>query len=356
MMESNQTKLLRYYALMDSFCETLIFLSPDGTYLDGHLGDTLQKTEPNLVGLSIFQIFPNLIPQLQSALDALNSRESSQVCFYFGYPDTNKHYEARLGWAGCEILLYITDMSHVPQLVHNVEPDYQTTLRELKRSNLELEQFAYAASHDLREPLNKIRSFLRLFAELYKVDQQGQQYMDIILSASDRMARLIDELLIYSRVGRAKESVQEMDLEAVIRKLWSEIETPPEAKIKLAGLLPVLQEGTQLEMLFQNLLSNAVKFRHPARPLRISITAQYTDDTLEIEFEDNGIGFDPKYKDKIFGLFERLHSRFEIPGTGIGLALCKRIARNHHGDISAEGCPDQGAIFHLTLPLLRKVK
>ena len=353
----NERKLLRYTAFMQSFCETILFLSPEGTLLEGHFGGTLQDPGVSLTGLSIYEIFPHIQHQLESTLHSLQDGSIEALSFEFEFPDSPYRYEVKAQWAGQEILLFIQDISHIQQLVNQVEPDYQLTLQELHRSNQELEQFAYAASHDLREPLNKIKSFLSLIKDKYapQLNAEGLQYIGIVLSASERMTQLIDDLLLYSRVGRSKNSIQEVSLNKVIQEALAEYSDKlKDAIVEVDPMPNVIQEGSQLHILFQNLISNACKFKSPNRPLHIKIRAKVENGMVHIYLSDNGIGFDNQYRERIFGLFERLHSRFEIPGTGIGLALCRRIANNHQGSITATGYPDKGSVFSIHLPISTK--
>jgi light-regulated signal transduction histidine kinase (bacteriophytochrome) len=237
---------------------------------------------------------------------------------------------------------------------------------KLERSNRELQDFASVASHDLQEPLRKIEAFGdRLVARCgAEISDTGRMYIDRILDAAGRMRCLINDLLSYSRVTTMARPFAPVDLGQIAREVMSDLQVAIEqagAKIAL-GDLPVIQaDATQMRQLLQNLLSNALKFRCEGRPPRIRVTGLlYTPEhaehgtaaarLCEITVTDNGIGFRQDYADRIFGIFQRLHGRSEYPGTGIGLATCRKILERHGGTITASGRPGEGATFICTLP------
>jgi signal transduction histidine kinase len=237
---------------------------------------------------------------------------------------------------------------------------------KLERSNRELQDFASVASHDLQEPLRKIEAFGdRLVARCGdEISDTGRMYIDRILDAAGRMRCLINDLLSYSRVTTMARPFAPVDLGQIAREVMSDLQVAIEqagAKIAL-GDLPVIQaDATQMRQLLQNLLSNALKFRCEGRPPRIRITGLlYTPEhaeqgsaaarLCEITVTDNGIGFRQDYADRIFGIFQRLHGRSEYPGTGIGLATCRKILDRHGGTITATGRSGEGATFICTLP------
>ncbi|GAB3737860.1 sensor histidine kinase [Spirosoma lituiforme] len=240
---------------------------------------------------------------------------------------------------------------------------------ELNRSNTELSQFAYVASHDLQEPLRKIQAFSSMLTEQYgpALDANAQDIIRRMQSATGRMQELIRGLLAYSRLNTEKPSFHAVSLSALVDEVQSDLETAirdRNAQVRVGGL-PVIQGNTlQLRQLFQNLLSNALKFipadrvpviqvnarTVPVDQLPISSAGKATS-YLEVSIVDNGIGFDDKYVDRIFNLFQRLHGRSEYAGTGIGLAICKKVADNHGGYLTAHSQPGKGATFLLYLPL-----
>jgi hypothetical protein len=232
------------------------------------------------------------------------------------------------------------------------------TAKELDRSNRELEQFAYVTSHDLQEPLRTITGYLQLLSHRYlgQLDEKGDKYIGFAVEGAQRMSTLIRDMLSYSRVSTRGEKFLPTDskesLEYALRNLRSTIEQS-QASITHDPLPVVDADKTQLVQLFQNLVGNAIKYRSPDRPIRIHISARNENDAWLFNVQDNGIGFEQQYEDKMFLIFQRLHSRGKYPGTGIGLAICKRIVDRHGGRIWAVGEPGRGAKFCFTIPVRR---
>jgi signal transduction histidine kinase len=229
---------------------------------------------------------------------------------------------------------------------------------ELSRSNRDLEQFAYVASHDLQEPLRKVASFCQLLEQRYKgeLDERADQYIAFAVDGAKRMQQLINDLLAFSRVGRASTAFVDVDLgvclDNAIGNLAAAIESSG-AEI-MRGPLPTLPgDAGLLTQLFQNLIGNSLKFRGHTTPL-IEITAAKEGDNWSFRCADNGIGIDPQYADRIFVIFQRLHGKDEYDGTGIGLALCKRIIEHLGGAIWLDVDRSEGAAFHWTLPVVTR--
>ncbi|MCX5425442.1 ATP-binding protein [Streptomyces sp. NBC_00078] len=226
---------------------------------------------------------------------------------------------------------------------------------DLKRSNTELEQFAYVASHDLQEPLRKVSSFTQLLQRRYgnQLDERADQYIAFAVDGANRMQKLINDLLAFSRVGRVHNDHQTVDLDAVLSRALDDLSVAVEesgTEITHDGLPTVVGDTTQLTMLWRNLLSNAIKFRDPGRQPRIHVGAARVDDLWEFTVSDNGIGIDPEFQDKVFILFQRLHTKDTYPGTGIGLAMCKKIVEFHGGAIRIDSDHRPGTRVVLTLP------
>ncbi len=241
----------------------------------------------------------------------------------------------------------------------------QVFSEELQRSNRELEEFAFVASHDLQEPLRKIRAFGDRLLQKHKdeMGERGADYVSRMYNASERMSLLIDDLLSFSRVTTRQKPFEPVDLNKVIDQATSDLEYAIEdsqARITSDNLPTIDADASQLGQVFMNLLSNSIKFRQADIAPKISITCDEDDayridpeddrDWIRITYTDNGIGFDPQYTDKIFNLFQRLHGRDEYTGTGIGLALCRKIVERHGGRISAESSPGAGTRFYIVLP------
>ena len=225
---------------------------------------------------------------------------------------------------------------------------------ELARSNAELEQFAYVASHDLQEPLRMVSSFTQLLGKRYqgRLDQDADEFIGFAVDGATRMQRLINDLLAYSRVGTRGKPFKPVDCQAIFRatrdNLMKVIEES-EAVITQAPLPTVFGDEVQLLQLFQNLVANAIKFRGQAPP-RIRVSAQKSGPEWIFAIKDNGIGIAPEHQERIFSIFQRLHHRSEYPGTGIGLALCKKIVERHGGHIGVESQPGQGSTFSFGIP------
>jgi PAS domain S-box-containing protein len=226
--------------------------------------------------------------------------------------------------------------------------------QELARSNAELEQFAYVASHDLQEPLRAVASFTKLLARRYEeqLDEQGKDWTERIVNGAVRMQRLIADLLTYSRVGRMGKAFAPTDCDRVFAEVCNNLRVAMEecqASVTTDPLPTVTADETELLQLFQNLVSNALKFRSEG-PVVIQVGARRQGAEWLFTVRDNGIGIDPKYVERIFLIFQRLHSRGKYPGTGIGLAVCKKIVEHHGGRIWVESQPGQGSTFCFTLP------
>ncbi len=237
--------------------------------------------------------------------------------------------------------------------------DLDTQAAELRRSNAELEQFAYVASHDLQEPLRKVASFCQLLEKRYgdQLDERGLQYIAFAVDGAKRMQVLINDLLTFSRVGRSSELSDSLPLDRPLDTALNALSVAIEdadAVIERPERLPeVLGDPTLLAMLWQNLIGNAIKFRAPGRApvVRISAAAQL-DGSWQFAVADNGIGIPPEFAEKVFVIFQRLHGRGVYPGTGIGLALCKRIVEQYGGEMHLDTTYADGTRICFTLPAL----
>ncbi|MGW5327601.1 sensor histidine kinase [Streptomyces sp. NPDC004014] len=265
-----------------------------------------------------------------------------------------------------------TGPADLRQLAHDVEAMRQRLVTELefsertrtlldeqaedlKRSNTELEQFAYVASHDLQEPLRKVSSFTQLLQRRYggQLDAKADQYIAFAVDGANRMQTLINDLLAFSRVGRVHNDHQTVDLESVLSKTLDNLSVSIEetgAEITHDPLPTVVGDATQLGMLWQNLLSNAIKFRSPDRPPRVHVGAVSDAGVWTFSVTDNGIGIAPEFHEKVFVLFQRLHTKDAYPGTGIGLAMCKKVVEFHDGTIGIDHDRTPGTRVVFTLP------
>jgi PAS domain S-box-containing protein len=227
---------------------------------------------------------------------------------------------------------------------------------ELNRSNRELTQFAFIASHDLQEPVRKLLFYSDYLLQKYKgnIDEKGMEYLQNMHSASQRMRNLIQDLLLFSQIHKEKMEFRATDLNVIMNEMLQDLEISIEekkARVTVDTLPTIQADEVMMRQLFTNIIGNSLKYSKPGQSPEIKVTNREVDGFLEIAFEDNGIGFDEKYVSQIFTLFQRLHTRELYEGTGLGLAICRKIVELHNGKISAEAKEGKGATFYVSLPL-----
>jgi len=366
-------KLQRAYELiLVSAGEGICGLDTAGkiTFVNPAAAKMMAADVPNLVGLPATQVFPILTTVPLSEPKGANDQATTEVIATrqdgttFGAEFLRTPIRENDRVVG-EVLLFkdITERKRAAEtLAQKAE--------ELARSNKELEQFAFVASHDLQEPLRKIQAFGdRLKTKCAAVDlEEGRDYLDRMQSAAARMQTLIFDLLTFSRVISRTEPFVPIDLNSVAREVVGDLEVRIEktgGQVEVGELPTIEGDSTQMRQLLQNLIGNALKFHAPGKPPVVRVEAKMLPQPnapaadgkggqaipqYELRIQDNGIGFDEKYLEKIFAVFQRLHGRQEYEGTGIGLAVCRRIVERHGGTITATSKPDEGATFIITLP------
>ncbi len=235
------------------------------------------------------------------------------------------------------------------------EEQLRQTAAELERSNAELQQFAYVASHDLQEPLRMVASYTQLLSRRYKdkLDADAEEFIAYAVDGAQRMQALINDLLAYSRVGTRGRPLEPVDTGGVVDQVLADLRPTIEedgATVTRGELPIVMGDGVQLGQLFQNLIGNALKYRRLDVPARVEVEAERLGREWRFAIRDNGIGVAPEYAERVFVIFQRLHTRTEYPGTGIGLAICKKIVERHGGRIWIDSVPGEGTTFSFTLP------
>jgi PAS domain S-box-containing protein len=249
------------------------------------------------------------------------------------------------------VLAIVRDVTELRQLTR----DLKINIEELRRSNEELEQFAYVASHDLQEPLRMVSGYTQLLLKRYanKLDDDAKEFIDFAVDGAKRMQNLINDLLSYSRVHSRKQPATEVDLNIVLQQVQKNLITAiteSNARIISPQMPVILADPVLMTQLFQNIIANAIKFRKPDTVPEINITVTQDDERMwTFAVRDNGIGIRQEYADRIFAVFQRLHTRDAYPGTGIGLAICKKIVEKYQGKIWVHSEPENGSTFYFTL-------
>jgi light-regulated signal transduction histidine kinase (bacteriophytochrome) len=240
-------------------------------------------------------------------------------------------------------------------LIDSLEDMVRKRTAELEAANKELEAFSYSVSHDLRAPLRAIDGYTRILEEDYEpsLDAEGKRVCAVIRKQTQRIGQLIDDLLAFSRLGRTQMQSSLIDMEKSASIAFDELSTPEDQnriEIHIEPLNPAIGDPAMIRQVWINLLANAVKFSSKRSKAVIDVGSQEGDNETIYYVRDNGAGFDMRYADKLFGVFQRLHSEREFEGTGVGLAIVQRVIQRHEGRVWAEGVPDQGATFYFTLP------
>jgi PAS domain S-box-containing protein len=314
----------------------------------------------DIIGKSHYEVFPeiNNVPEWKAI-----HKECLAGAVMVREQDPIPGKDGSMNWMKWEIHPWKTSVDRIGGIIMFTEvitdriraqENLKMLNQQLSESNKELEQFAYVASHDLQEPLRMVNSFLQLLEKKYKdkLDDAAKQYIHFAVDGSERMKILINDLLKFSRVGTSTDEKVEVNCNDVVNnviKIYEQKISESEAKIDV-GPLPVIKANKiQVEQLFQNLIGNALKYRGKEAPC-IAIGSDPTDTHWIFYVKDNGIGIDSKFYDKVFVIFQRLHGKSEYSGTGIGLAICKKIVERNGGRIWIESEPGKGSTFYFTLP------
>jgi signal transduction histidine kinase len=223
---------------------------------------------------------------------------------------------------------------------------------ELEATNKELESFSYSVSHDLRAPLRAVDGYARMLEEDYRerLDDEGRRLLGVVRESSSRMGRLIDDLLAFSKLGRQEPARRHVDMNALVAEVIAELRGDSRARIEAAALPPAVADAAMMKQVWANLIGNALKYSGKREQAVVEIAGKIEGANAVYWVRDNGVGFDMRYAQKLFGVFQRLHRADEFPGTGVGLAIVQRVITRHGGQVWAEGRPGEGACFYFSLP------
>jgi len=354
-LEKDRKRLL---AVLDGI-EDVIYISDPDTYEILHVNKAVEHFfGKDIIGKKCHEVFQNLSsPCSFCTNDIIMGEKLGEMYLWEFQNEANKRWyrcaDKAVKWINGKMVRFelATDITEIKKLQNEVIH----TNEKLKHSNEDLEQFAYIASHDLQEPLRMVSSYSQLLSKRYagKLDEKADMYIHHAVDGALRMQNLIRDLLEFSRVTTRGNTLKEADCHEILGQTLKDLKRriDKSGAVIDVGRLPVIKvDAIQIQRVFQNLISNAIKFRGKGNPV-ISISSEKQKDFWHFAVKDNGIGIDPKFKDIIFVIFQRLHSRGEYSGTGIGLAVCKRIINRHGGEIWLESTLGEGTTFHFTLPV-----
>ena len=310
-----------------------------------------------IIGQNLWQLFPKAVNTLlyKKYLEAIATNEVITFENYYVTLDRWLEISAYPSISGLSIFLKdITDRKLSDLQITSLSKMQSKFMKELAASNKELEEFAYVASHDLQEPLRMITGFLAKIEKKYSdiIDDKGKQYIHFAVDGAQRMRRIIMDLLEFSRIGKTEDVEIHTDLNELVQEvmvLYQKQIKETKAHINFKKLPTLITELASLRQVFQNLISNALKYHVKGKPPVINISAEETETHWQFTISDNGIGIEAEYFDRIFVLFQRLHNKDEYSGTGIGLAVCKKIIENLGGKLWLTSVPENGTTFYFTI-------
>ncbi len=350
----------RYRTLTESSPDMIFLINPDMTvdYVNRVAAGQFGTEAAAVIGQPHAALFPPEIAarQQQALQHVLTSGEMIQAESKVKFPRGEVWLHTRLvpialnGHGVTAVLGISRDITSLKE----AELALKEKAVDLERSNKELEQFAYVASHDLQEPLRMVTNYMQLLQRRYEdqLDEKAEKYIDFAVDGASRMKVLIDDLLTFSRVGTRGKPFEPVSVALVLQQVLDDLQLSIQetnASISHDPLPTIMADDNQLRQLLQNLIGNAIKFRGETQP-QVHIGVEKQDDMWHFCVQDNGIGIDPRFAERIFVIFQRLHTRTHYGGTGIGLAICKKIVERHGGQIWVESQPDSGAAFHFTIP------
>jgi light-regulated signal transduction histidine kinase (bacteriophytochrome) len=277
------------------------------------------------------------------------------------FSDTHIDFAGKLASSlasALENAILFRELKSSEEALRKSKEQLKLTVKKIERSNKELQKFADVVSHDLHEPLRTVSSFIDLLAKRYKgqLDEKADRYIAFALEGVDRMSKMISDLAAYAKIGTHTREFTPADLEEILKQVKASLNKSVEesnTEITHDPLPQIDGEETQLAQLFQNLIGNAIKFRKKDVPPRVHISSELKEKEWLFGVHDNGFGISPEFHDRIFVIFQRLHTREEFAGTGLGLSVCKKIVERHGGCIWVESQTGQGSTFYFTLPAIK---
>ncbi len=364
--EAAKSSELRFKKSLESMVEGYQIISPDWRYLfvNNKAAEQNQRKKEEMLGYTMMEVIPGIektdpFTLLRLCMDERTPQEMSAS---FTYPDSSTGWlELSIQPAPDGILILSTDVTdrmlaeeEIRTLNAELEQRVVERTAQLEAANHELESFSYSVSHDLRAPLRAMSGFSNILVEEYEkqLPKEAQRYLDIIQKNSHKMGGLIDDLLLFSRMGKQAMNVQKVKCAEIVEQALVELQSEWEGREieVVVGKLPACQaDPVLIKQVLVNLLSNAFKFTQGKKKAQVEIGSKIIKGKRVYFVKDNGVGFDMRYADKLFGVFQRLHSEAEFEGTGVGLAIVQRIIQRHDGRIWAEAGMDKGAVFYFTI-------